>query len=85
MKKHPLYHVLGAEMAAERAEANVTSMVLAESIGVTPSAITHWEKGDNRITVAFFVRYCQEIGVQPGVLLDRLLRSNPALMQEEGR
>lgn len=57
-------------IAARKAQ-GLTQGEVAVRMGTDQSQISKLERGERRIDVIDYVRYCQAVGLRPGELLDR--------------
>jgi transcriptional regulator with XRE-family HTH domain len=52
-----------------RRDANVTQWEVARRLGTDQSQISKIERGERRLDIVDYARYCRAIGLDPGLLL----------------
>lgn len=67
------YRLLLGLMQQVREASGLTQTALARRLGTTQSYVSKCERGERRIDIMEFIRYCDGVGVDAGVLLDALL------------
>lgn len=68
-RSDPLYLVIGQHLKSVRRDRSLTQEQVAGELGVNASAITLYEQAKNRVPLAFFVRWCAVLEVDPSLLL----------------
>jgi len=63
------YKDLIARLVQLRRDAGVTQAAVAEALGTDQSQVSKLERGERRLDVIDYVRYCRAIGTNPGTLL----------------
>lgn len=63
--------IVGALIAARKA-AGITQDEIATKMKVDQSRISKFERGERRLDILDFVRYCQAVGIEPGAMLTEL-------------
>ncbi|WP_431728648.1 helix-turn-helix domain-containing protein [Verrucosispora sp. TAA-831] len=71
---------LGQRVRLLRAERGLTQRELAEAIGLARTSVTNLEAGRQEIGLPVLLRLAAALGVTPGVLVDGLGGSTPAVM-----
>ncbi|HUW52968.1 MAG TPA: helix-turn-helix transcriptional regulator [Rhodanobacter sp.] len=67
------YRLLLGFMQQVRETAGITQVALAHRLRSTQSYVSKCERGERRIDVMEFVRYCEALEVDAGVLMDAFL------------
>ncbi|MFK2905050.1 helix-turn-helix transcriptional regulator [Dyella ginsengisoli] len=67
------YRLLLGFMQQVREALGVTQSMLAQRLRTTQSYVSKCERGERRIDVIEYVRYCDALGVDAGVLMDVFL------------
>lgn len=60
-------------LAALRRSTGMTQVKMAAEIGVDQTQISKFERGERRMDIIDFVRYCNALGSEPGIVLTSLL------------
>jgi transcriptional regulator with XRE-family HTH domain len=61
---------IGASIRAHRRNKGVSLSALAVQLGVAPSSLQRWEKGDTHVTGADIAHIAELLGLNPGDLFD---------------
>lgn len=67
------YRLLLSFMQQVRDAAGITQVALAHRLRTTQSYISKCERGERRLDIIEFVRYCEALEVDAGVLMDAFL------------
>ncbi|CAA7627623.1 helix-turn-helix domain-containing protein [Magnetospirillum sp. SS-4] len=68
-KYDPAYRAIVDGLIAERKRQRLTQWDVARMMGVEQSQISKFERGERRLDILDYVRYCRAIGLEPGLLL----------------
>ncbi len=68
-KYDPFYRAIVDGLIAERKRQRLTQWDIARMMGVEQSQISKFERGERRLDILDYVRYCHAIGLEPGLLL----------------
>lgn len=69
----PEYRALIGALKEARLEAGLTQIDVAEALKATQTFVSKVERGERRIDVIEFADFCHVIGVDPAVLLRKVL------------
>ncbi len=72
-----MLRVIGANVKAARAKANLTQECLAEIAGIHWQTVSHVENGKFPATILTFAKLCQALETNPDLLLSGLPPLNP--------
>jgi transcriptional regulator with XRE-family HTH domain len=76
--KYPSRHrAIASAIATARRQARLSQRQLARKLGAPPNWIQRIESLERRLDVAEFIAIARVLGVDPTVLLSRVLRSGP--------
>ncbi len=68
-KYDPEYRGIVDGLIAERKRQRLTQWDVARMMGVEQSQISKFERGERRLDILDYVRYCRAVGLEPGLLL----------------
>ena len=63
---------LGATLRQFRMRAKISQTEMANRLGVTKMAVSHWEIGDRAMTAINLKKYCDVLGVKMQDVFDRM-------------
>jgi hypothetical protein len=63
------YKALIARLVQHRRDAGVTQAAVAVALGTDQSQVSKLERGERRLDIIDYVRYCRAIGIDPRMLL----------------
>lgn len=73
MLEHQKYELLRSELRKARLDKQLLQVNLAKKIGKPQSYISKVESGERRLDVIEYCQYCDGIGIDPSVLLKKML------------
>lgn len=68
-KYDPAYRAIVDGLIAARKSRGLTQWDVAERMGTEQSQISKFERGERRLDILDYLRYCRAIGADPGLLL----------------
>ena len=69
------YRSLIDQLVAERKSRALTQWDVARAMRTDQSQVSKLERGERRVDIIDFVRYCRAIGIQPGKWLEKAIRA----------
>lgn len=78
----PLHEWLGRTLAEFRENAGLTQRAMGKRLNIDPSSISNYEKGVTRLSLMMYVKYCNVVGIDAGILV-RTLAESLAIEEEE--
>lgn len=70
---NPLYPAIGMHLRAVRQKAGLYQDDVAALLGLRRAQISYYELGQVRMPMALFVRWCQELHIDPGDTLNQVV------------
>lgn len=67
----PIYATIGSLLEAARVDAGMTMRQVGDALGLHVTTVYYYEVARNRIPLGVFVRWCEVLEQNPGVLLQR--------------
>jgi transcriptional regulator with XRE-family HTH domain len=71
------YKALVASLVEHRKSAGMTQVELARRMKTDQSQISKFERSERRLDVMDYLRYCESIGLDPGILLKEIVNARP--------
>jgi len=71
-KHDPLYPALGMFLRGTRQSREITQVSVARRLGLKSAQVSSYERGETRIPVLLFCRWCHLLNLNPGDTLNRV-------------